>query len=149
LKVRYPRLKEAVSLDKRSKYLLVNLIEFLVQIIALIANLIFVKNDFISGIVLTCIFVIPEIVAGVIRNGVVYKKKFHASFYNMLEFTVYAFSIAAFFIPVGYLSSNISQSSGTVNSHVLISLVLIMVSLVIMLSITLNRIYLSIDKMFK
>jgi len=136
-------------LDKRSKYLLVNFIEFLVQIISLIANLIFVKNDFISGIVLTLIFVIPEIVAGVVRNGVVSKKKFRASFCNMLEFTVYVFSIAAFFIPVGYLSSNTSQSSGTVNSHILISLVLIMVSLVIMISSILNRIYSSIDKMYK
>jgi len=136
-------------LDKRSKYSLISIVQLIVQLIGIILNFAFVKNDFISGIVLTCIFVIPEIAAGVVRNGVVSKKKFRASFCNMLEFTAYVFSIAAFFIPVGYLSSNISQSSGTVNSHILISLVLIMVSLVIMISITLNRIYLSIDKMYK
>jgi len=136
-------------LDKRSKYSLISIVQLIVQLIGIILNFAFVKNDFISGIVLTCIFVIPEIVAGVVRNGVVSKKKFRASFCNMLEFTVYVFSIAAFFIPVGYLSSNIFQSSGTVNSHILIPLVLIMVSLVIMISITLNRIYLSIDKMYK
>lgn len=136
-------------MDKRSKYSLISIVQLIVQLICLILNFAFVKNDFISGIVLTCIFVIPEIVAGVVRNGVVSKKKFRASFCNMLEFTVYVFSIAAFFIPVGYLSSNTSQSSGTVNSHILISLVLIMVSLVIMISSILNRIYSSIDKMYK
>ena len=136
-------------MDKISKYSLISIVQLIVQLISIILNCVFVKNDFISGIVLTCIFVIPEIVAGVIRNGVVSNKKFRASFCNMLEFTAYVFSIAAFFIPVGYLSSNISQSSGTVNSHILIPLVLIMVSLVIMISITLNRIYLSIDKMYK
>jgi len=136
-------------LDKRSKYSLISIVQLIVQLIGIILNFAFVKNDFISGIVLTCIFVIPEIVAGVVRNGVVSKKKFRASFCNMLEFTVYVFSIAAFFIPVGYLSSNTSQSSGTVNSHILISLVLIMVSLVIMISSILNRIYSSIDKMYK
>lgn len=136
-------------MDKRSKYSLISIVQLIVQLIGIILNFAFVKNDFISGIVLTCIFVIPEIVAGVVRNGVVSKKKFRASFCNMLEFTVYVFSIAAFFIPVGYLSSNTSQSSGTVNSHILISLVLIMVSLVIMISSILNRIYSSIDKMYK
>lgn len=136
-------------MDKISKYSLISIVQSIAQLILIILNCAFVKNDFISGIVFTCIFVIPEIVSGVIRNGVVSKKKFCASFYNMLEFTAYAFSIAAFFIPVGYLSSNISQSSETVDSHILISLVLIMISLVIMISSTLNRIYLSIDKMYK
>lgn len=136
-------------MDKISKYSLISIVQLIVQLILIILNCAFVKNDFISGVVLTCIFVIPEIVSGVVRNGVVSKKKFRASFYNMLEFTAYVFSIAAFFIPVGYLSGNISQSSGTVNSHILISLVLIMISLVIMISSALNRIYLSIDKMYK
>jgi len=136
-------------LDKRSKYFLINFIEFLVQIIALIASLIFVKNDFISGIVLTCIFVIPEIVAGVVRNGVVSKKKFHASFYNMLEFALYVFSIAAFFIPVGYLSSSLPASGEAATSSVTVSLVLVMTSIVIMLTTVISKLYLSIDKMFK
>ena len=136
-------------MDKRLKYFLVNFIEFLVQIIALIASLIFVKNDFISGIVLTCIFVIPEIVAGVVRNGVVSKKKFHASFYSMLEFTLYVFSIAAFFIPVGYLSNVLPASGEAATSSVTVSLVLVMISIVIMLATIISKLYLSIDKMFK
>ncbi|AAV35893.1 orf73 [Lactobacillus phage LP65] len=136
-------------MDKRSKYLLVNLIEFLVQIIALIANLIFVKNDFISGIVLTLIFVVPEIVAGVVRNGVVSKKKFRASFYNMLEFTLYVFSIAALFIPVGYLNSILPVSGEVATSSVEVSLVLVMISIVIMLTNIISNLCSSIDKMYK
>lgn len=136
-------------MDKRSKYSLISIVQLIVQLIGIILNFAFVKNDFISGIVLTCIFVIPEIVAVVVRNGVVNKKKFHASFYNMLEFTLYVFSIAAFFIPVGYLNSVLPASGVVATSSVEVSLALVMVSIVIMLATIISKLYSSIDKMFE
>lgn len=136
-------------MDKISKYLLISIVQLIVQLISIIINFAFVKNDFISGIVLTLIFVVPEIVAGVVRNGVVSKKKFRASFYNMLEFTLYVFSIAALFIPVGYLNSILPVSGEAATISVEVSLVLVMISIVIMLTNIISNLSSNIDKMFE
>jgi len=136
-------------LDKSSKYSLVSFVQFIVQVVALIANLTFVKNEFISSILLTLIFIIPEIVAGVIRNGIVSNRKFNISLYSIVEFIVCVFSISAFFIPLGYLDSILPASSETVTGSITVSLVLVMLSIVIMLVTIISKLSSSIDRMFE